>query len=1000
MQATNLPTSLGQWKRYFDQTFKVIEELIPVIAFGQNKIEFILANLQEFREAFLKDHAPSVPVKEGRILFEFFKTCAAFISLISQYTDENFLQYFFANTVNYQYEELSLLWDSWAVQSSMLLIDAFLDISIMNYANFLDLKLIYESINPMLDSISIPVADALRFKLDDILLILGNVPNALDKETPGIIHHNQFENIKEIGKGAYATVNLAKMQPNGREIAVKELKQVQLGKRNIVSLKRELNALLRLNHPNVLEFIGVTVTPPFCIATKYLSHGSLFDIMHNQKIKLDGFQRQKIALCMARGLEYLDAMRFIHRDFKSQNVLLDQDYNAVICDFGISRQIGPKMTTELGTIQWTAPEILAPNPNSNYDTSADCYSFAIVLWELATEELPYMVMRPLQVAANVLNKHLRPPFPESIPNELKNLIEHCWAQEPRHRPKMTHVRATLEKGSAFFPDLDRKKFEEFVEATKGEHKKIMKIAKDCAEREEAMLLQKLHLLNPLDSTALKLLQQLYQMKYPLTIKLFEDILRLSNQTLSIPVQDAAFEIMKQILSRDDIAKVIDPPQIIDELVTMMDSQPLFVITAVKLVANKIKNIPEMIQKFLSMTTSHVTLEMIQALISQNKDKIKPPLLIHIFSSLKGQFAIAFFRFMLGMFGPLNDFLPLACQTLVYMSLFIKELAKLCETEVEIVRDMLMIPELNDEGRSSLQQHLDSISLTIVNPDGEMNEKMGLIILNFIVTNCFKNNSIDPILPLLCLCSKVENLRQMISASDIWGLVIKGLKKSDINHKNALTLIEKIPICSDEKIKSQIWDKLISTFTKTHEEDVTHAIASLLERYSDFDFSQLIPQILDGINSEDEHYCIMALNLARSLNDQAYQILVNDTFWSSLMRQLTDKNIQICKLIGWLSAAMVEKMSEFPFNADYYIAVLVYLYDNDTTFDAAMPFIVFLSASCKYKKTLVFLQRRYFVKYIEQLPWRYEHDSKVGDAIEYCANALSSFYPQSHQEKKD
>ena len=107
---------------------------------------------------------------------------------------------------------------------------------------------------------------------------------------------------------------------------------MQFGKRNVLSLK-----CLMLHDPN--------------------------------KESLSPLDKLKIATGMARGLEYLAAMHFVH-DFKSQNVLLGDDMNTIICDFDISRITGPHMTTELGTDQWTAPEVLSPN-SPPYDTTAD-----------------------------------------------------------------------------------------------------------------------------------------------------------------------------------------------------------------------------------------------------------------------------------------------------------------------------------------------------------------------------------------------------------------------------------------------------------------------------------------------------------------------------------------------------------------------------------------------------------------------------------------------------
>lgn len=1231
----NLPTSLGQWKRYFDQTFKIIEELVPVISFGQNKIEYILSNLYKFKNSYLESHQPSVPPKEGSILFEFFKTCTAFVAFISQYTDENILNYFVTHHINYQYEELSQLWDAWSVQSSLLLINSFNDFTKFNYVNYRDLKLIYRALTHLLrnSKISIPVANALRGKIDDILLLLTMTSYTIDQNSPGIIHHSDFEYIKEIGRGAFATVMLAKYKPTGQEIAVKELKQVQLTKRNVVTLKRELNILLRLKHPNILQFIGVTVTPPFCIETAYINNGSLFDRLRGDKA-LSPYEKQKIALCMARGLEYLDAMRFIHRDFKSQNVLLDKECNAVICDFGISRQIGPKMTPEIGTAQWTAPEVLSPS-QTNYDTSADTYSFAIVMWELATKKLPFYNLRQTQVAASVLTKGSRPEFPDddSVPFELRKLIEQSWSQDPRQRPKMTQIRKSLQKCEAFFKGLNDDEIEEisqntsesrreksdptsesrkekseitteskrdksevtseskkdksepkedeiheeeeeknsskeeqkeeevieeeeieeeiiveeeeeeksesdeekyqsdskeerynydsddkkpkkikykkikvkrlvpvkkkqsksskneqkgaknesstnkqkqdddesstkeeastskkqeessskqvqrinykeeylkWVEETKEEHKRIMKIARDSAAREEALLLEKLHTLNPLDSSALKVIEQLYHIDYPLTLELFEEILRLTNQTLSIPVQDAAFDVMKQILSRDDLTTVIDTTKIVDELITMMDTQPLFLITAVKIIAGKIRNIEEMINKFLRMTQSHVTLELIQALISKNKNKLdkNPDFIIDIFKMLHGQFAVAFFRFMMAMFGPKQEFLKYACETIIFLSLFIKELAKLCETDVEYVKNMLDMPELKDEGRGALQQTLDMISVVFINPDGETNEKMVSIIVKFVIQKCFEFNSHNPILPLLCICSTVESKREEIAKIDnIWSFIMGGITTDNsvelkgiskilisvsttrsknkfissfnfnnisnnniiaINHKSALILIENLPLCETQSVRIDIWNKLAQTFIISHDPYTAHAISSLMKRSNEFDYNDLIPTILEGVRNEnDSMFCLTSLKLCRSLNANADKVLIDGNIFDFICTQIPKKDNEVNKSIGKLLTKMVQTMDEeFPFISDLFATILLYLYDQDTQLEVAKPFIVFLTNACKSQRILYYLQKRYFVKYIEQLPWRYENENEVADVIEYCVTYLTKLYPLS------
>lgn len=460
-----------------------------------------MTNLNAFKNSFFKNKCGTMNRSESKILFNFFTACTGFIALCSQYTSEALLSYLLKNSINKQYEELHLIWQSWANQASSLLLSGFTYSTTFAYANYLDIKAIHDVIKPMISKMPAGLANALNYKMDDIELILRSPPEGKESSTLGIIEHSDFETVKQIGKGAYAIVNLAIMKSDKRKIAVKELKQVNLGRRNVLSLKRELDILLRLKHPNILGFVGVTVTPPFCIATTYIGNGSLFDNLHGKNEsgnKLTPLDKLKIALGMAHGLEYLASMKYVHRDFKSQNVLLDNDKNAIICDFGISRMLGPRMTSELGTVQWTAPEVLL-STTKVYDTSCDTYSYGMVLWELLCDDLPHKELRPAQIAALVIEKHLRPPIKEGSPKEMVDLIQKCWAQDPKERPKMKKVIELLESGNLVFDkNTNIEEFKKWANKTKEEHEKIMKESNKLASIEKESIFEKLHKLNPLD----------------------------------------------------------------------------------------------------------------------------------------------------------------------------------------------------------------------------------------------------------------------------------------------------------------------------------------------------------------------------------------------------------------------------------------------------------------------------------------------------------------------
>jgi len=155
-------------------------------------------------------------------------------------------------------------------------------------------------------------------------------------------------------------------------------------------------------------------------------------------------QMLKIALHTARGMEYLHECNLIHRDLKSVNLLIDENYNAKVCDFGLSRIIAPKnqnMTGNVGTVSWIAPEVFEKQP---YDAKADVYSFGVVMWELFTKQVPFADLNTFEIPMAVI-KGERPTIPKDCPKEYAKLMQLCWHKKPSKRPTFQKIVKTLLK---------------------------------------------------------------------------------------------------------------------------------------------------------------------------------------------------------------------------------------------------------------------------------------------------------------------------------------------------------------------------------------------------------------------------------------------------------------------------------------------------------------------------------------------------------------------------
>ncbi|NP_001105753.2 Pti1 protein [Zea mays] len=201
-----------------------------------------------------------------------------------------------------------------------------------------------------------------------------------------------------IGEGSYARVYFGVLK-DGTKSAVKKLDSSKQPDQEFLV---QVSAVSRLKHENVVQLVGYCAEGSTrVLAYEYATRGSLHDILHGKKgVKgaqpgpvLSWMQRARIAVCAARGLEFLHEKadpRVVHRDIKSSNILLFDHDVAKIGDFDISNQ-APDMaarlhsTRVLGTFGYHAPEYAMTGQLS---TKSDVYSFGVVLLELLTGRKP------------------------------------------------------------------------------------------------------------------------------------------------------------------------------------------------------------------------------------------------------------------------------------------------------------------------------------------------------------------------------------------------------------------------------------------------------------------------------------------------------------------------------------------------------------------------------------------------------------------------------------
>ncbi|RCV20969.1 hypothetical protein SETIT_4G101100v2 [Setaria italica] len=249
---------------------------------------------------------------------------------------------------------------------------------------------------------------------------------------------------ERVGLGSFGEVYRGEW--HGTEVAVKKFLQQDISSDALEEFRTEFGIMRRLRHPNVVLFMGaVTRVPHLSIVTEFLPRGSLFRLIHRPNNQLDERRRLRMALDVARGMNYLHNCTpvIVHRDLKSPNLLVDKNWVVKVCDFGLSRI---KHSTFLssrstaGTAEWMAPEVLRNEPS---DEKCDVFSYGVILWELCTLLQPWEGMNPMQVVGAVGFQQRRLDIPGSVDPAVAEIIKKCWQTDPRMRPSFSDIMAAL-----------------------------------------------------------------------------------------------------------------------------------------------------------------------------------------------------------------------------------------------------------------------------------------------------------------------------------------------------------------------------------------------------------------------------------------------------------------------------------------------------------------------------------------------------------------------------
>uniref|UniRef100_A0A7E4UX48 Mitogen-activated protein kinase kinase kinase 20 n=1 Tax=Panagrellus redivivus TaxID=6233 RepID=A0A7E4UX48_PANRE len=254
------------------------------------------------------------------------------------------------------------------------------------------------------------------------------------------IPREDLEVLDQLGCGSFGSVY--------KGIWRKDNKEQEVALKKVFMLEKEVDILSQIRHRNIIQFFGVSnANPDFYIVTEFAENGSLYEYLHNDSAALPFDLILQWALQIAFGVAYLHneaPATIIHRDLKSKNIVLSKDLVCKLCDFGTSKDLTHSWTmpTWAGTAAWMSPEIISQK--EGITPATDVWSYAVVLWELVSREVPYKGLTEFKIYSIITQHGERLVIPETCPMELGNLLKDCWHTNPRDRIDMKTVILRLE----------------------------------------------------------------------------------------------------------------------------------------------------------------------------------------------------------------------------------------------------------------------------------------------------------------------------------------------------------------------------------------------------------------------------------------------------------------------------------------------------------------------------------------------------------------------------
>ena len=244
----------------------------------------------------------------------------------------------------------------------------------------------------------------------------------------------------QIGQGAYAIVKQAINKKTKEKFAIKIYEKSKMTEsQRMSSINREINLLKQINHPNIVKLYEVIDTPRQLCIVMELAHGQSLHSFAKSKTNRRVFEKTAIIIFrqILSGIEYCHSLNIVHRDIKMENILVDENLDVKIIDFGFGICSSPTQRLKVfcGTPSYMAPEIISKKEYLGLPT--DIWSLGVLLFAMIYGHFPFRGGSERELFKAIEKGNLI--YPPGGSPEIKSLISKMLQTNPIRRPTATQV---------------------------------------------------------------------------------------------------------------------------------------------------------------------------------------------------------------------------------------------------------------------------------------------------------------------------------------------------------------------------------------------------------------------------------------------------------------------------------------------------------------------------------------------------------------------------------